>query len=303
LGEVEPRGRADAPVDPTFWERVVAADYAPPTDRRLDDMTVELVELLGATDPHLRDDIGLGVLLAWTRRGVYDDLLPGLGDGLTDGLRAGAGETGTLSVLRRSFSARALAAVIDRDTARPRVHPEALLAWGDRGLAWLSTERDLRDRIPGAGRVHAIAHGAHLIGALALSRHLDEGGLMVLLDAVADRLLTPTDVVFVSREEDRLAHATMSLLHRDVVDLNLLEPWVRRLSEAWAGAGERNEPIPAQVLNTINFVRALHLQLLLGVRPTDPATPVAERPTIRVDLLALLQAALRSTGPFTARGQ
>jgi hypothetical protein len=300
--DLEPRVRAQAPVDPTFWERVVATDYARPADRRLDDMTVELVELLGASDPHLRDHIGLGVLLAWTARGVYDDLLPGLGDGLTDGLRTGAGESGTHSVLRRSFSARAVAAVIDRDTARPRVHPETILAWGDRGLAWLSTERDLRDRIPDAGRVHAIAHGADLVGALARSRHLDEGGLMVLLDAVADRLLTPTEAVFVSREEDRLAYATMSLLHRDVVDLSLLEPWVARLSETWAGAWERGEPIQANTLNTIAFVRALHLQLLLGVLPSDPTGRAGRRsPGIRIDLLALLQAALRGTGPFTPR--
>jgi hypothetical protein len=300
--DVEPRARARAPLDPTFWERVVAADYATPAGRRLDDMTVELVGLLGATDPHLRDDIGLGVLLAWTARGVYDDLLPGLGDGLTDGLRTGAGESGTDSVLRRSFSARAVAGVIDRDTARPRVNPETVLAWGDRGLAWLGTERDLRDRIPGAGRVHAIAHGADLVGALARSRHLDEGGLMVLLDAVADRLLAPTESLFASREEDRLAYATMSLLHRDVVDLSLLEPWVGRLGETWAGAWEREAPIQANTLNTIAFVRALHLQLLLGVQPAVPAGRSSGRPpVIRVDLLALLQAALRGTGPFNPR--
>jgi hypothetical protein len=290
-------------LDPAFWERVVAADYALPPDRRLDDMTVELVELLGAADPHLRDDIGLGVLHAWTARGVYDDLLPGLGDGLVDGLRPGLGEQGTHSVLRRSFSARALAAVIDRDTARRRVHPETILAWGDRGLAWLGAERDLRAHIPGVGRVHALAHGAELIGALARSRHLDEGGLMVLLDAVADRLATPCESVFVSREEDRFAFATMSLLHRDVVDLSLLEPWVRRLGETWHGAGARGEPMPATASNTIAFVRALHLQLLLGVRPSDAASTAhfARPPAVRVDLLAQLQAVLRTTGPFVAR--
>ncbi len=301
-GDVEPQVRADPPVDPGFWERVVATDYATPTDRRLDDMTVELVELLGATDPHLRDELGLAVLLAWIGRGDYDDLLPALGDGLTDGLRTGSGESGTHSVLRRSFSARAVAAVIDRDTARPRVHAETVLAWGDRGLAWLGTERDLRDRIPGAGRVHAIAHGADLVGALARSRHLDEGGLMVLLDAVADRLLAPTEAVFVSREEDCLAYATMSLLDRDVVDLSLLEPWVGRLGETWTGAWDRDAPIQANTLNTIAFVRALHLQLLLGVQPADPAGRSSGRPpAVRVDLLALLQAALRDTGPFTPR--
>jgi hypothetical protein len=315
LSEVDPRGRgwpasttspepAAAAGDPTFWERVIAADFGRPTDRRLDDMTVELVELLGATDPHLRDEVGLAVLLAWIGRGDYDDLLPGLGDGLTDGLRSGLGERGTYTVLRRSFSARALAAVIDRDSIRPRVHPETVLAWGDRGLAWLTSEQDLRDRIPGAGRAHAVAHGADLVGALARSRHLDEGGLMVLLDSVADRLLTGTDAVFVSREEDRLALATMSLLHRDVVDLALLEPWVRRLSEAWDGCGVGDEPIPAHLSNTMRFVRALHLQLLLGVHPANAeADRYPAPPTVRVDLLAVLQAALRTTGPFASRSE
>jgi hypothetical protein len=108
--------------------------------------------------------------------------------------------------------------------------------------------------------------------------------------------------VYVSREDDRLAQATMSLLHRDVVDLSLLEPWVRRLREAWVGAGERDEPIPVSILNTINFARALHLQLLLGVRPAVPgARTNPGPPAIRIDLLALLQTALRDTGPFAAR--
>jgi len=303
VGEVDPRARADAPVDPAPWERVVASDYALPAGRRLDDLTVELVELLGATDPHLRDDLGAGVLRAWIGRGVYDDLLPGLGDGLVDGLRAGLGERGTHAVLRRSFSCWVLAAVFDRDNARPRVPRETVLAWGDRGLAAFTAERDLRAHIPGAGRVHALAHGADLIGALARSRHLNEGGLMVLLDALAERLSTPVDEVFAAREEDRLAHATMSLLHRDLVDLSLLEPWVRRLSEQWTGPGERGEPMPTNAMNTIAFVRALHLQLLLGVSAPDGASAehFARPPKVRVDLLALLQSSLRSTGPFLAR--
>jgi hypothetical protein len=293
MTEVDPRAGAQA-LDPGFWDRVVAAGHARPPDRRLDDMTVELVELLGATDPHRRDDLGLGVLLAWIARGVYDDLLPGLGDGLTDGLRAGIGDRDTGSVLRRSFSARALAAVIDRDTERPRVAPETVLAWGDRGLAWLVAERDLRDHIPGAGRVDALAHGADLIGALARSRHLDEGGLMVLLDAVADRLLTGTGQVFSNGEDDRLALATMRLLHRDLVDLSLLESWVHRLAETWTG-GAADGPLGTDARNTIAFVRALHLQLLLGVADRPPA--------VRVDLLGILQTALRTSGPFAARAQ
>jgi hypothetical protein len=147
--------------------------------------------------------------------------------------------------------------------------------------------------------VHAVAHGADLIGALARSRHLGEGGLMVLLDSVADRLLIPAPDVFAGREEDRLAAATMALLHRNLVGLDVLEPWVERLATGWASVGEQ----PASAVNTVAYARALHLQLLLGVRPPAgvPADDYARPPAVRVDLLGLLQAALRSSGPFAAR--
>jgi hypothetical protein len=297
MSEVDPGTHAQAAVDPQFWERVLAEDCAVPAQRRLDDMTVELVELLGATDPHLRDELAATVLRAWIVRGVYDDLLPGLGDGLTEGLRLGLGEHLGYSVLRRSFCAAALAQVVARDAVRPRVQRESALAWGDRGLSWLLAERDLRSHVPGAGRAQALRSGANLVEALARSRHLDEGGLMVLLDTVADRLLTPTDELFTAREEDHFAAAVMRLLQRDVVDVTLLDPWVARLAGSFLDAGRYGDPIPAQVLNTIAFVRALHLHLLLGVREEEGP---GRDPAVRLELLGLLQGALRTSGPFRA---
>lgn len=298
MSEGDPRGRAAT--DPRYWETVVARDFAVPADRPLDDMTVELVELLGDPDPHLRDDLALRVLCSWIAEGVYDDLLGALGDGVSEGLRPGLGEAGDRSVLRRSFSARVLAAAIDRDSTRPALLPGTVLDWGDRGLSWLVAERDLRGHVPGAGRAHAMLHGAELLRALALSRHLDEGGLMVLLDTLADRILRPTPYVFVSKEEDRLAYATMALLHRDLVDMALLDPWVERLTAGWSAVGEPGEPVPPEALNTMSFARALHLQLLLGVRAVDAASArvFATRPGVRVDLLAALQRALRGTGVY-----
>lgn len=296
MSEVDAGARAQAAVDPRFWERVLAEDCAVPGARRLDDLTVELVDLLGAADPHLRDEVAATVLRTWIERGIYDDLLPGLGDGLAEGLRPGLGEEGTHSVLRRSFCAAALAQVVGRDTARPRVPRESALAWGDHGLSWLLAERDLRSHIPGAGRSQALCHGAQLVAALAGSRHLDEGGLMVLLDAVADRLLAPTTYLFAAREEDHFAAAVMRLLHRDVVEVALLDQWVTRLAASWLGVGRHGEQIPAQTLNTIAFLRALHLQLLLG----RDAEGSGQEPAVRVELLGALQGALRSSVPSGA---
>lgn len=298
MTDPERSGRTGA-LDPVFWEDVLACGAAVPSDRRLDDMTVELVELLGELDPHLRDDLALTVLCRWIANGVYDDLLPAVGDGITEGLRPGLGEDGTPSVLRRSFSARVLAAVIDRDNVLHGMHREAVLRWGDRGLSWLLAERDLRGHVPGAGRAQALIHAGELLRALALSRHLQADGLGVLLDATADRLLHPTGHQFAGAEADHLAYAVMVMLHRDSVEVTHVQSWIARLAAGWTGSRDAGGPMPAQAANTVAFTRALHLQLLLGVRlaPDGPATSFNGPPASRVDVLAALQGALRTSGP------
>jgi hypothetical protein len=296
------RGRADAATDPGFWEDVLAHGAVVPAGRRLDDMTVELVELLGDLDPHLRDDLALTVLLRWIAGGVYDDLLPAMGDGISEGLRPGLGEDGTPSVLRRSFSARVLAAVIDRDNVLHGMHREAVLRWGDRGLSWLIAERDLRGHVPGAGRAQAMEHAGELLRALAESRHLQAEGLGVVLDTLGDRLLRPTVHTFVGFEADHLAYAAMTVLHRDAVDAAVAQAWIERLAAGWIASHPRGGPVPAQVHNTIEFARALHLQLLLGVRSARRATTFEDPPAARVEVLGALQAVLRTSGPFFTPG-
>jgi len=290
-----------------FWETVVAEGCRVPEDAALDELTAELVSMLGDTDPHVRDDLACTTLSTWTAEGVYDELLSGLGDGLALGLRLRLGENGTDSVLRRSFSAAVLAAVVARDNALGLLHPTAVLTWADRGVAWLLGERDLRGWIPDRGWAQAVAHGADLLGTLAASRHLGADELAVLLDVVAERLLIPTQHRVVDGELDRLAFATMSLLHRDLVPGDLVERWVDRLADGWSG---ENRPAPGErstavCQNTIGYVRSLHLQLLLGVIGTpaqDAAPRVLVNPAIRPDLLIALQRAMRGTAPWLYRG-
>ena len=51
--------------------------------------------MLGSTDPDLRDGVAYPVLATWIERGVYDDLLAGLGDGMAAGMTIGLGQIGT----------------------------------------------------------------------------------------------------------------------------------------------------------------------------------------------------------------
>ncbi|MCD4526161.1 DUF2785 domain-containing protein [Nocardioides sp. cx-173] len=267
-----------------YWKQVHDEDFAVPTDRPLADLTAELTRLLGETDPHLRDRLALPALATWVERGVYDDLLRGLGDGMAAGLRVGLGERETDSVFRRSFSVLILGECIARDNQRPLVPGGKVLDWGDRIATWMLQERDLRGYVPGKGWAHAVAHGADALGTLARSPHVGAAELVVILDVIAERLALPVDALFSAGEADRLALAAMFVLRRNRVPLDLLEAWVGALAAtATRTWGPDRDPYLGSG-NAEAFLRALYLQLALGQRP----------PAVRADLMLLLVDALRS---------
>jgi Protein of unknown function (DUF2785) len=270
-----------------YWQQIQDEDHRVPTDRRLDDLTAELTTMLGATDPDQRDAVAYPILATWIERGVYDELLAGLGDGMAAGLLIGLGENGTDTVFRRSFSALVLAECIDRDNQAALVPPLKLLEWGDRVTTWFVRERDTRGYVEGKGWAHTVAHGADALACLARSPHFWIHELTVLLDVLADRLVLPADAVYTAGEPDRLAAATMAVLRRNLVPLGVVEPWVARLA-ATAAADTPSAADPyLRRGNPESFLRALHLQLLLSPEP----------PEIRSDLLLVLGDALRAANP------
>jgi hypothetical protein len=272
----------------SYWSQVHAAGLAVPSDRPLADLTAELTRMLGDPDPALRDGTAYPTLATWVDRGVYDDLLAGLGDGMGMGLLVGLGEKDTDTVFRRSFSALVLAECIARDNLRPLLPGGKILEWGDRLATWLLRERDLRGYVPGKGWAHAVAHGADGLATLASSPHLATPELTVLLDVIADRLVLPVDRLFTNGEPDRLVGATMNVLRRNVVPLRVLEPWIARLAAAAAARSSYDDRDPHLVGgNAEAFLRALYLQLSLGPRP----------PQVRSDLLLVVVDALKSTNP------
>jgi hypothetical protein len=268
-----------------FWREVVARGLEVPTERPLDDLTAELTSMLGSPDPALRDATAYETLATWIGRGVYDDLLAGLGDGMAAGLEVGLGTEGDDTVFRRSFSVLILGGCIDRDNAVELLPATQLLEWGDRVATWYVREHDLRGYVEGKGWAHAAAHGADALAALARSRHFGLPELTVLLDVMADRLLLPTKHLLVAGEPDRMAAAVTAVLGRNLVPLSILEPWVARLANAAdRPAGATVNPYP-KTLGVQSFLRALHLQLSAGTA----------RPDVRPDLLLALVDALRAT--------
>lgn len=284
-----------------FWHEVREEDFRVPRDRPLDDLTAELTRMLGSADADERDGVAYPTLATWIDRGIYDDLLAGLGDGMAVGLGVGVGEHDTDSVFRRSFSALVLAECVARDNVQLLLPGERILDWGDRLAAWYLREQDTRGFVRGKGWAHALAHGADAIGVLAQSPRFDGNELMVLLDVIADRLLTTGATLMTSGEPDRIAAATMQILRRNVLDLKVLEPWIARIAHGAnpfdAASLDDRSPVDKAVDpfltvgNAQAFLRALHIQLTLSGNP----------PTCRPDLILVLVEALKQTNfPYLA---
>jgi hypothetical protein len=278
----------------TYWRQVVERGLEVPTDRPLDELTAELTRMLGSTDPVLRDGTAYPALGTWIDRGVYDDLLTGLGDGMAAGLAVGLGEQGTDTVFRRAFSVLVLASVVERDTSRELLPASTVLRWGDQIVGWYLRERDLRGWVDGKGWAHAVAHGADAVAALAGSRHLGVHELTVLLDVLADRVVADTGPLLAG-EPDRIAAAVLAVLNRALVPMSIVEPWLSRIaanadpSAAGAGTGSGSGSESADPYrsthNPQQLLRALYLQLAAG-----PA-----RPPHRADLVLATVDALRAT--------
>jgi hypothetical protein len=287
-----------------FWQHVLESDMAVPPGRPLNELTAELVTMLGSSNAAERDDTALPVLAAWIAEGVYDDLLISLGDSLAQGLGYGIGRHDDDTVFRRSFSALALAACVRRDNVAHVLPVDPVLDWADRALSWYVREQDLRGRVDGKGWAGSVGNGADLMGVFAQSRHLGAPHLGVLLEVMGERMTLSSARVLVDGEDDSTALATLMILQRNLVATEQVEAWVADLGKALVrprGYSEDSWPSPS-ARNTSAYLRALYVHLAIGVRPAGATISFAEPPECRADLLLALLAVLPRLTPALYSG-
>jgi Protein of unknown function (DUF2785) len=293
--------------DATLWQRIKDDDFRPPAGYPVDELIAELEHLLTYADSYQRDDLAFEILGEWIQIGLCDHDLAGLGDRLAAGLLRGIGEVGTDSVFGRSFAAVVLGLVVERDNAVHRLTPADVSRWIGGFTMWWELEGDLRGAVDAQrGWAHALAHGADAIASLARSRLIGTTQARALLGSVVIRLRTTDGWALLASEDDRLAYATMALLHRgDLTAADL----AGELAPLHA-LGRRRlrvdlDPDACTWINTLNWLRALYLQLRLGVQPMPWYAPDGhfDRPIPqREQMIATVESALREYSSwFTER--
>ena len=221
------------------WNAVISDDCAVPDD--LGGAVDELVLMLAAADPVVRDEQAYRVLATWIRRGVLDGRLAALGDTMAERLRHP-------EIQARTFAPLILAAALERDLSVER-------RWFEEFTAWWPAEEDTRGWDEHLGWLHAVAHGADLAGSFGARLPPDD--LPDLLATIARRVVAPTFYRYEQMEEDRVAEAAVRILRRPELTASAATGWLETVDELFA-TGEPG-PLPVPVANTLAVLRATYV--------------------------------------------
>lgn len=264
-----------APHDKSYWQAVLR-DYAVPTGETPLALAQELSGFLGSPDPELRDRIAFSILSVWLSGDVQwtDAELIALLDQWQANLRVGPDPPGSDAVLKRSFSALCLAVLAERDLKTPFLGPERYHVLLNAALEYLASERDLRGYDERKGWIHATAHSADLLAALARHPALKPAEQNQLLTGIARRLATAPEV-FTQGEQDRLAQAVTALALRPDFDGTAFDAWLTAL-RATTRQSARTRPLTSVALavfqNNTYFLQALYARLSMETLEGPAAT-------------------------------
>jgi len=232
-----------------FWRAITKNRYAVPEGQPAFPLLRELSEYLGSPDPELRDDLAYTITAVWIKhhQQFSTDELNSLLDEWRANLRAGIGESGMDSVLKRSFSALCLASLAERDLKAPFLTEGRYRVLLADALAYLRDERDVRGFDPALGWIHSAAHTADLLTALAGNPLFRAGDQRRVLDAIAGRLVSAHQI-FTYGEQDRLALVAATIAQRKDLDAKEFHDWLSALDadqRVW-----RDSPPKLELLQT-----------------------------------------------------
>jgi hypothetical protein len=218
--------------DRQFWRDIVKARFAVPAGQQIYPLLRELSTYLGSNDPELRDDLAYTITDVWIKyqKDLSAEQLNVLADEWRANLQERIGESGNDSVLKRSFSALCLASLAERDLKMPFLGEQRYHQLLESGLTYLNDERDLRGFDPVLGWIHATAHTADLLAAIAENSLLHVDDQLRMLAAVATRL-SSAHQIFTYGEQDRLARVAATIALRKDCETATFEKWLSSLDE------------------------------------------------------------------------
>ncbi|MGV2965204.1 DUF2785 domain-containing protein [Paenibacillus sp. FSL L8-0435] len=197
------------------------------------ELSLHMMKHIGSTDPVLRDELIYVTFATWIGQGVFSEeqLRHVLQLALDDQhLFYGIGEQGMDSVFTRTFSVLLLPPILNVDRQRPFLDREDIAGIHHRLTKYLEREKDVRGYADNKGWAHAPAHAADAVEDLAQSPYLERTDLLELLHALAVKI-TESSVVYIHDEDQRIAHAVITILRRNLLEPKDITVWIDSLHQ------------------------------------------------------------------------
>src|SRR5215471_7069614 len=270
--------------DREFWRAIAKNHYAIPAGQEAFPLIQELSGYLGSTDPELRDDIAYSMVAVWIGRQkkLSAEQLVTLTEGWQGNLRSGIGETGTDSVFKRSFSALCLSVLAKRELKEPFLGETRFRASLNAALTYIGEERDMRGFDAKKGWIHATAHTADLLAALAENKLFTKQDQERVLKAITQRLATANEI-FSYGEQDRLGNVAAAIASREDFDSAGWNSWVAQMDKedkvVWQDSPPKMQLL-ARYENDSYFLGATISQI--SFRPATSASTEAQKAVIAV---------------------
>jgi hypothetical protein len=231
----------------TDWQKVIDGGFRVPAGGVTDEVVGELAEALRSPDPVLRDQHAFTVLACWV-----PELDSGQRHRLGDEMAARFADP---EIQARTFAPLILAKIVEQGDFDG--------AWLAAFADWYPVEKDLRGYDPELGWLHAVAHGADLLGTLGRCPQVDP---TTMLDLAVARLLARTGYLFAHQEDDRLGYALALTLTRPGLSRAQSVDWLGPVRADFEAG--RPGPVPPHASNTMRTLRVLYVLADRGVRLT-----------------------------------
>ncbi|MCE7745980.1 MAG: DUF2785 domain-containing protein [Candidatus Heimdallarchaeota archaeon] len=217
---------------------IIENDYDFPDRADLQKITSELEANLGSIELDIRDK-SFEILYEWCAKGLYSDSeLLALGNRMATNLFVGLGESETDSVFLRSFSALTFCGVLNADRIfsegkiegrKSFLTSDLLNKWLDKTIEFFIGEQDFRGYLDDKSWAHSIAHCGDLFRQFANNQHSKKNEHIKILDALAKKLVHPTNQIFSTNEDGRLCRVVATIWMRNLLSLEDYEKWLQQI--------------------------------------------------------------------------
>ncbi len=186
---------------------------------RIETLYPYAIKHIGDLDPTLRDEYIYRFFWTVIRYDLLaDETLVELLDTMHHNIHPGK------PVLTRSFSYLVLAALLKRQSVKAFVDQTKIDAVFETALNAFREETDMRGYDDTLGFVHAIAHGADVLEALA-TLDITPAQTSQILDAIKTKVYT-TDGAYHHNEDKRMVNVLVRLHHENHIDKKTLSAWI-----------------------------------------------------------------------------